>query len=61
MEAAVGLVIPILVLIVGSTVLWVWALIDSIQHPDWPNDRAGSNKTLRIILIVWPSQQYRYR
>ena len=45
-------VLLVLVIGVGSMVLWVWSLIDVATRPDWQFDRARSNKVLWIVLIV---------
>lgn len=50
---ALVLLLFFFVISVGSFVVWLWALIDSISRPDWAYERARSNKMLWIILNIF--------
>lgn len=47
-----GLIIVLSLVSICGTVLWVWALVDSINRPDWVYQQASSSKVLWIVLVI---------
>lgn len=47
-----GLIILFLLLSLCGSVLWVWALVDSINRPDWVYQQAGTSKVPWIVLVI---------
>ncbi len=46
------IVLAVLLALSPVVVLPIWAAIDAAGRPDWAFDRAGTNKTLWIVLPV---------